>query len=111
MQIQGVVEQASSRAAGRGTVHSIKVNGEWYGGMWDNPGCQQGDTVTFEATRNDRGYQNVVKGTLQKQMSAPPAAAAPAGQAAGWESPGLAGASRRSASALPPSPYPDEQKT
>jgi len=68
--VTGVVERMTSRAAGRGHVWSIKVNDSWYGGMWDEPACKEGDTVEFTVTRNGQ-YENVAKNSLSVIPSLP----------------------------------------
>lgn len=61
--VTGVVSRMNSRPAGTGVVHSISVNDVWYGGMWDKPACNEGDTVTFTASQNGN-YWNVAKNSL-----------------------------------------------
>ena len=58
-QVQGVVEKVLTRNTARGTAYNIVVNGTLYGGGFKHPGVQGGESVSFMATQNDRGYWNV----------------------------------------------------
>ena len=77
MIVQGIVEQANNRATAPsqyspngGVVHSIKVNGEWYGGMWSDPNAPEGSTVEFLAEQKGQ-YKNVVKDSLKVTNATP----------------------------------------
>lgn len=72
MQVNGIVEQTGNRATRTGTVHSLKVNGQWYGGIWEDPGINQGATVSFNAEQSGNFWN--VKGAIEQSA----AAAAPA---------------------------------
>lgn len=76
--VTGIVNRMNSRQAGRGTVWSIEVNGTWYGGMWDQPNCNEGDNVEFVGEQNGQ-YWNVRKGSLKVVEGAAPAAQAQQG--------------------------------
>jgi len=84
--VTGVVERLTSRAAGRGHVWSIKVNGTFYGGMWEEPVCKEGDTVEFTIARNGQ-YENVAKGSLVVIPSLPSTGGATGNGPAGTTSP------------------------
>lgn len=79
--VTGVVQAMSSRKLQRGSVYSIKVNEQWYGGMFDHPGVDKGDTVTFTAEQSGQ-YMNVAKGSLKKVEGTPTPAATPPSQGA-----------------------------
>lgn len=79
MLINGVVSKINSANRAGRTVYSVQVNGQYYGGFWnDAPKCQEGDNVQFDATQNGQ-YWNANPNTMQV-VSAPaaPAASAPA---------------------------------
>lgn len=55
--VSGVVEQVVSRPlAGGATLYSLKVGGKFYGFGRAMPACQQGNTVQFDASMNQKGY-------------------------------------------------------
>lgn len=78
--VTGVVQRKNSKPIRNGgQMFSIQVDGNWYGGMFDDPGCNEGDTISFESSQNGR-FLNVQKGTLQVvQNNAPSQAPAPQG--------------------------------
>lgn len=83
MNVQGVVARKNSKATRNGgMMYSIQVDGNWYGGMFDDPGCNEGDTVSFECSQNGR-FMNVAKGTLQVVKNQPTQPAAQGGGGGG----------------------------
>jgi hypothetical protein len=83
MQVAGVVEDYNSTPrVVRGqpsTVWSVKVNGEWYGTIWDDLQLIPGDSVSF-ATKMNGQYTNIdgkVAITARGGGVAPPQEAAP----------------------------------
>jgi hypothetical protein len=61
--IIGVVQFINSKAAGKGTVYSMKVNDVWYQIGWEKPAFQKGDKVKFDY--DETQYGNKVKGNVQ----------------------------------------------
>lgn len=77
--IQGVVARKLEKPTRNGKVmYTIQVDGNYYGGMFDDPGCKEGDTVSFESSQNGN-FNNVQKGTLQVVQNNNPAPQAQAG--------------------------------
>lgn len=60
--IKGEVEATKKNDYG---FWGIKVNGEWYGAGKSNPRVSEGDSVSFFAFENDKGYQTI-KGKVTK---------------------------------------------
>ena len=76
--MEGLVQEVKTGTAntrnGVKTTYKVVVNGSQYG-TWDDPGCNAGDTVSFEFTQNGN-YLNITKGSLSvvsKGTGAPPA--------------------------------------
>jgi hypothetical protein len=73
--ITGVAEYINSRATSFGNMYALKVNGTNYSTGKDNPstkyGIEKGDTVTFSAEQNAKGYWDI-KGPVKKQEPAAP---------------------------------------
>lgn len=82
--VTGIVQRKNGKPTRNGKMmYSIQVDGNWYGGMFDDPGCNEGDTVSFESSQNGN-FINVQKGTLQVvQNNAPSQAPAQQGQTGG----------------------------
>jgi len=75
--MEGLVQEVKTGTAntrnGVKTTYKVVVNGSQYG-TWDDPGCNAGDTVSFEFTQNGN-YLNITKGSLSvvsKGTGAPP---------------------------------------
>jgi hypothetical protein len=56
--VKGVVEAVKEFPSSRGTMYSIKVDGELYGTGSKQPSCNTGDIVAFRFTENGK-YKNV----------------------------------------------------
>lgn len=68
MNIQGVVEQTGVANRNGKNVYSLKVNGQWYGGIWEvDPQAPAGTQVAFEANQNGN-FWNIKKGSLSKTV-------------------------------------------
>ena len=88
MRYEGFVSKISSRSAGRkgGLAYSFLLenpdgtDGPWIGFGFESPPFKEGDYISVEADKNEKGYINYVKGTGQ-QIKNPPARASakPAG--------------------------------
>ncbi len=59
--LQGIVEETSTRQVngkfGPSTVYNFRINGEWYGAGFKDPGAKQGDMVEFVLEMNGQ-YKN-----------------------------------------------------
>lgn len=54
----------------RSPLYSFKIDNDWYGCGFDNPGIEKGDTVEFEFSEGDYGKECNVS-TIKKTTSAP----------------------------------------
>lgn len=77
--ITGVIEYVNERKHNGTTFYNIKVAGTYYGLGKYPPKAAKGDTVTFEAEQNDKGYWNASKlRKVEGQAAAPAKRSAPA---------------------------------
>lgn len=88
-QVTGVVAALTPRQWNGKTFHNVKLdNGTTYGFGAANPNCNVGDTVTFDAEMNDKGYWNakwckvISSGGAVPQQQAPQQQQAPRPQGA-----------------------------
>lgn len=81
--VNGVVEFISSKPAGRGTAHNIKVGGDWYGYGFNAPSFSKGDNIKFTWTANGN-FKNVDVASVEV-LSAVVEAATPKGKATDWD--------------------------
>lgn len=85
--ISGVVEKKGSRVAGDGNTYwDLTVNGVRYGFGRNQPKCNEGDNVSFEASQNDKGFWNANVKTLARASApvAAPTVPAAAGNTRAW---------------------------
>lgn len=64
----GTVEAISEKEGRYGPMISYKINGDWYllkGRKFKERGISEGSVVDFEFDVNDRGYKDIVKGTMR----------------------------------------------
>ncbi|MCW8982462.1 MAG: hypothetical protein OQK13_00295, partial [Gammaproteobacteria bacterium] len=72
MQVQDTVKRVISRKAGKGTAYTVQLEQEGYIGVgFQAPPCNEGDTISMQVELNDRGYKQMVKGSMQVLGSAP----------------------------------------
>lgn len=89
----GTVERISEREGKFGPMISYMINGDWYllkGRKYKERGIGEGTVVEFEFTTNDRGYKDIVKGTMREagdSAAAPAASSKPATQAQPYKDP------------------------
>lgn len=69
--VQGLVQKLTEKAVGRGKVHNVCVNcndtgkDEWFGAGFKKPDIYEGDEIEFEVEENDRGYLQIVEGSIK----------------------------------------------
>lgn len=89
MQVQDTVKRVIARKTPKATAYTVQLEKEGYVGVgFAAPPCTEGDTVSLQYELNDRGYKQMIKGSMQVLASGaapaqPQAQAAPAGAGPG----------------------------
>lgn len=76
MQIQDKVRRVISRKTPKAVAYTVQLENEGYIGVgFQAPPCNEGDTISLQYELNDRGYKQMVKGSMQVLQSGAPAPA------------------------------------
>lgn len=72
MQLQDTVLKIISRKTPRSVAYTVQLQNEGYIGVgFEPPACNEGDVITLSYDLNDRGYKQMVKGSLKVVSSGP----------------------------------------
>lgn len=79
MQEQDIVKRVISRKTARGTMaYTLELqNGGFIGAGFDAPQCDEGDQISYQWETNQRGYKQIIKGSINVIGSGPAPAQRP----------------------------------
>lgn len=74
MQVQDTVQRVISRKTPKAVAYTVQLQNEGYIGVgFQAPPCNEGDVISLQYELNDRGYKQMVKGSMQVISSGAPA--------------------------------------
>lgn len=86
MTVQGYVETVQVKTTAksgkplRSPLYSMKIDGQWYGCGFDNPGVSEGETISFDFTEGQYGKE-LTSGSISKVAAGTAPAATAGGKA------------------------------